>query len=1028
MSKQPPADKLAKKIHLLESELTAIKTSRSYRVAKAGGVFRTKLRDDPVGLSKKLLKTIFSNPRRIVRLAKGGETNTGVGATISNRVANYHAWIALCEPNTEELANQRVASQKFDYKPVISVLTPVFDPPIGVLRELIESVLNQTYPYFELCLGNFGRSDMVKRLLDEYAKQDSRVKVYEFKENLGISGNSNLILDKVEGEFVALLDHDDTLSPDALYENVKLLNEGEYDFIYSDKDMIDEEGNRYEPLFKADFSPETMLNANYLTHLNVMRTSVVKGVDAWDSKADGAQDWDLFLKIMNATDKFAHIPKVFYHWRVIETSTAHSIETKPYALAGQRYAVQKYLDSQGFKAKPYHKQTELLLEWDDSVIDDSPRLLVHFHTVTDTVQLLSRLKKLLPEKSVITVLTAVHISGSDERVLRRHGVREFVQYDQNQFASHLKDVLQQYRDSHASFLFADDRIRIPRSFSYRDFMGWLSMPEVGVVGVKVTDQEDLVVDCGAVLTSSGLAPIFHGNPAYYQSIFGNSEWVRDLHVVSRGFFGFTREALQGIQFNPNWSDEAATAGLMLQISKKHRLVSTPKAAVIADQNPYADFDQASILADVKDILDAQPVKGVDKYGNPNLHPQDPMKFSTDQIEDEASSVMDTLDQYQNDALILTQTFDLSAEEIQQNIALSKQQKPINPKSVGWFLPSFDAIYAGLNNIFSFADHLANQGLKTTFFILTNGDAETEKQLVTAKFPGLKKAIFVPITPNTIDKVPPLDIGICTQWATAYPLAKVPHVKRKCYFIQDNEPNFYPMGSVSALADLTYRLGFFAIANTNGLLEMYKNKYGGHGTVLKSLVYLDAYHPREDKYYKPTKPYQVFFYARPNMPRNAFELGLAGLKALKAKLGSDVRIVAAGAAWDPETYGVAGVVENLGKIPYESVPNLYRSMDAGVMFMFSGHPGVTASELMASGCPTVVNEYDDATWNDLYQHEKTCLVSTPTASEIARNIQRCLENSELRRTLIDGGLKKVHEFYKGYEQSQTTTFEAIKKGK
>lgn len=1027
MSKQPSADKLAKKVQLLESELTAIKTSRSYRAVRAGAVFRSKLRDDPVGVSKKLLKTILTEPRRIVRLAKGGETNTGVAATISNRVANYHAWIALREPNAEELADQRKASQTLRHKPLISIITPVFDPPVDVLRELIESVLDQTYPYFELCLGNFGRSDMVKRLLDEYAERDPRVKVYGFKENLGISGNSDLLLERATGEFVALLDHDDTLSPDALYENAKLLDQGDYDFIYSDKDMIDEQGNRYEPLFKADFSPETMLNANYFTHLNVMRTSVVRGVGGWDSKADGAQDWDLFLKIMNATDKFAHIPKVFYHWRVIETSTAHSIDTKPYALAGQRYAVQKYLDAKGIKAKPYHKQTELLLDWQEQVIDPSPLVLIHFHTLTDTLNLLSGLRRQLPETSTVVVLSKTHISDHDEKILRRRGIRQFAPYEQNRFAPTLNGLLQKYEDQHDTFLFADDRVRIPRSFSYKDFTGWLSIPGVGGVGGKVVGRGSVILDCGAVLSASGAAPIFQGNPAYYQSFYGNGEWVRNLHVVSRDFFGFNQRALKTIQIKDSWSDEASLLGLMLQISKNHRLVSTPKTTVIKHENPYEDFDQTTILPDIKSILDGEPNKGFDRYGNPNLHPQDPMSLSTDQIEGEAGSVMDSLDQYQNEALILTQAFDLSSEEIQQTIHLSKQQKSINPKTVGWFLPSFDAIYAGLNNIFSFADYLNEQGLKTTFFILKGGDADTEKQLVTAKFPGLKKATFIAITPDTIHKVPPLDIGICTQWATAYPLTKVKDVKRKCYFIQDNEPNFYPTGSISALADLTYRLGFFAIANTGGLLEMYKKNYGGHGVVLKSLVYLDAYHPRKEKYYQPEKPYKVFFYARPNMPRNAFELGLAGLKKLKGQLGDDVRILAAGAAWDPAAYGVAGVVENLGKIPYDSVPNLYRTVDAGVMFMFSGHPGVTASELMASGCPTVVNEYDDATWKDLYQHEKTCLVSTPTASEIARNIRRCLEDNELRRKLIDGGLKKAHDFYKGYEQSQKSAFDSIKKG-
>lgn len=164
-----------------------------------------------------------------------------------------------------------------------------------------------------------------------------------------------------------------------------------------------------------------------------------------------------------------------------------------------------------------------------------------------------------------------------------------------------------------------------------------------------------------------------------------------------------------------------------------------------------------------------------------------------------------------------------------------------------------------------------------------------------------------------------------------------------------------------------------------------------------------------------------------MPRNAFELGVAALKKLKQKLGDDLEVITAGAAWDPAQYGVEGMFTNLGMLTYDAVPKLYRSVDAGLMFMFSGHPGVTASELMASGCPVVVNEYDDVTWHELYQHEKTCLVSKPTASEVARNLERCLVDTELRKTLIDGGLAKTKHFYDGYEESLSNAWERIKKG-
>jgi len=161
-----------------------------------------------------------------------------------------------------------------------------------------------------------------------------------------------------------------------------------------------------------------------------------------------------------------------------------------------------------------------------------------------------------------------------------------------------------------------------------------------------------------------------------------------------------------------------------------------------------------------------------------------------------------------------------------------------------------------------------------------------------------------------------------------------------------------------------------------------------------------------------------------MPRNAFELGIAGLKRLKHEMGDNLEVITAGAAWDPAAYGVEGMFTNLGKIEYAAVPKLYRSVDAGLMFMFSGHPGVTASELMASGCPVVVNEYDDVTWKELYKHEQTCLITAATASEVSRNLKRCLLDSELRRKLIDGGLAKAAHFYDGYDDSLDEVYDFI----
>ncbi|HVI68845.1 MAG TPA: glycosyltransferase, partial [Magnetospirillaceae bacterium] len=759
---------------LLESELNIIKTSRSYKLARTAAVVKNKFRKDPGGTVKKAISLLLRKPAKLLRLAKGGSAPSAIQDVIQNRVAQYHAWIVLNEPNEEQLEQQRKAAQKFAKKPLISIITPVFNPPADVLEELLESVLAQTYPYFELCIGNVGKDEAVKKLLATYAAQDSRIKVFSFSTNLGIGGDSNRVLKKVKGDYIALLDHDDTLAPDALYENAKLINAETPDFIYSDKDMIDEQGVRYEPLFKPEWSPEVMLSANYPTHLNVMRTSLVREVGGWDGETNGAQDWDLFLKVTHISKKISHIPKILYHWRVIATSTALSIDTKPYALAGQRRAVQKYLDQEGILATPYHRKTELLLDWKSGAIDQKPLVAVHGQDVASVMRVLGRLRSTLPKTAIFCVAYQGDPSQSDIKLLQRQGANKVFDYKSGAFGKALNTMLEAYPTAR-TLLFADSRLKIPGKWQYGQMAGWLSIRGVGIVGGKVIGRDELIQDCGGLVTLDGPVGLFRGFPAYYQGYLGNVEWIRNLRIVSRQLFVANTDVLRRVRFDTRLPDDAVIAGAMIQASAQSRLVFCPKAAVYSRKDIGALPREA--LAPISANLLAKTLKQpIDTFSNPNVLAHDPMQLNIEQPE--LPSVSAELDVYQRDALVLSRLYDLTADDITYNRELGKKPVALDtPKTVGWFLPGFDSIYAGLNNIFSFAEFLANQGVKTHFYIM-RGDqgVAQERELVTRQYPDLKDAQFVSIT-SEAPQTPALDIGICTQWATAYPLAKLRNVKR-----------------------------------------------------------------------------------------------------------------------------------------------------------------------------------------------------------------------------------------------------------
>ena len=255
----------------------------------------------------------------------------------------YEFWILKNEPTKEKLEEYKKKGLYFKYRPKISIITPVWETNEKWLRAAIESVLNQVYDNWELCITDGGSTmPHVKKILKEYAKKDKRIKVKFLPENKGIAGNSNEALKLATGEFVALLDHDDELALFALYEVVKVLNESRnIDFIYSDEDKIDEKGKRKDPFFKPDWCPHMFLSCNYPIHITVIRKSLIDKVGGFREGYDGSQDYDLFLRVTELIDenRIAHIPKILYHWRTIPSSAASSNEAKPYAYVAAKKAL-----------------------------------------------------------------------------------------------------------------------------------------------------------------------------------------------------------------------------------------------------------------------------------------------------------------------------------------------------------------------------------------------------------------------------------------------------------------------------------------------------------------------------------------------------------------------------------------------------------------------------------------------------------------------------------------------------------------
>ena len=262
----------------------------------------------------------------------------------------YQIWINKNEPNEEELEKQK--NTKFDINPKISIIIPMYNTPEKFFEELVDELIEQTYPNWELCLADGSPEKNEK--LEKIYKKDKRIKYQFIGKNKGISGNTNAALELATGDFIALLDHDDLLPKFSLYEIVKCINKNpDVDFIYTDEDKFEElGGKRYDPYFKSDFAPDTLRANNFICHFSIFKKELMKELGGFRSEFDGAQDYDIILRMSEKAKKIIHIPKILYHWRVHALSTAKSGGTaKPYAYEAGIKAVQAHIDRIGLKGE-----------------------------------------------------------------------------------------------------------------------------------------------------------------------------------------------------------------------------------------------------------------------------------------------------------------------------------------------------------------------------------------------------------------------------------------------------------------------------------------------------------------------------------------------------------------------------------------------------------------------------------------------------------------------------------------------------
>lgn len=1015
--------------------------------------------------------------------------------------ASYVDWIARHEPSPQELLQQRQQASRFQFQPLVSVVMPVYNPDLAILQEAVRSLAAQTYGNWELCAAGSASAEVAAEL-SRLADSEKRIRLKWLPQNLGISGNSNECLRLAAGEFVTFLDQDDVLSPFAFYEVVKRLNfQPDLDFIYTDKDLLAADGSkRFSPLFKPEWSPEIMLSANYLAHMSVIRRELIERAGAFRPEFDGAQDWDLFLRVLSLTDRIGHVPVVAYHWRELPSSAASGIKAKPYAQQKQLEVVTSHLQRAGLQATAALAPSgPLRVTWPVS----GQNLVSIIIPNRDKVGLLRRCIESLTKVTAYKKFEIVVVeNGSKEgetfqyyEEIQQQGKSRVVVFDQPFNYSAVNNFGARHAAGSLLLFLNNDTEAIDPEW-LEEMVRWAERPEIGAVGAKLLYPDRRIQHAGVVVGLSGFAGhVYSGCREGEWGSFGSSEWYRDFLAVTGACVLVRREVFEKAGgFDERFELCGSDVEFCLRLREHgYRIVYTPFAKVLHHESatrgtaiPAHDFQQSFACYE-------RYLKEGDPYFNPNLsywhtHPelserggQSPLQFCSrflDQLSvssapqtaasevvvnsrngtnsggtsgaqnrkaprksgrkawttktwikrrltrSRLSRLVPLWLRYSYDAGVLADWLDYSEADIQASQAVNQGSCEKDIGSINWFIPEFEhAAFGGIHTILRFAARFKSvHQVRNRFVIISSAPVSRIAAEISRAFPELADEPIMQLSSlDRVHQVPFADASIATLWVTAYFLLKCNNTSRKFYFIQDCEPLFYPAGSTAAQVEATYRFGFFGIANTRTLKHMYEQRYGGVAEYFDPAIDPAVFHPATTPLVQ--HKIKIFFYGRPDHPRNAFELGITALKKVKKALGDGVEIVAAGAQWVPRDYGVEGVINNLGLLSYQQTADLYRTCDMGLLLMFTRHPSYIPLELMASGCVVVTNWNPDTSW--LMEDNVNCVLARPAASCLADSLTSLARDTERRHRLRLQAIRLVRERYSDWTAPIDEIFEFMR---
>ncbi|HEY5268124.1 MAG TPA: glycosyltransferase family 2 protein [Candidatus Saccharimonadales bacterium] len=457
-------------------------------------------------------------------------------ATLPSAPIDYQGWIKQSEPTVWAKYVKKTSD------PLISIIVPCYNTPRKYIEPLIESVLGQKYHNWQLCLGDGSTDQRSRELIKSLSSQDSRITYVELKENYGIVGNTNEVLKSAKGKYVAFLDHDDTLSEYALSEVALVLRkEPETDLIYSDEDKLSDDGKKRSiPFFKPDWSPELLLGVNYITHLVVVRASLIKSLGGLRNGYDGAQDYDFLLRLTELTKNIKHIPKILYHWRLAEGSTSKDVGEKSYAdTAGQR-ALNDAVKRRGIKATVVEiadRPTNYRLKFELPSTQPKVSIIIPFK---DKADLLKQCVTSILSKTTYKNYEIILISNNSTekethnylQKLKKEKHCKIIVWDNPFNYSKINNFGRKHAAGDYLVLLNNDTEVITGDW-LEEMIGVASQPNIGAVGALLYYPNKTIQHAGIILGMTGMAGhVFRNRISTDWTDFGLAAWPRNYLAVT----------------------------------------------------------------------------------------------------------------------------------------------------------------------------------------------------------------------------------------------------------------------------------------------------------------------------------------------------------------------------------------------------------------------------------------------------------------------------------------------------------------